>query len=260
MRKVVILGILGLACARLGGLPREPDGEAVIEVRGAALRGGPFRLGASDLSRLPRGKVQGIDPATGRGEEFEGVPLLLLVSQRVDLLPGADVVVVRTAGKEALPIPLPVVRHLEPVLADRAGGARLPARVLAWPSATQPGLLRDPRLAGWWARDVTALEIVEWRKTYGPALAPPPGAGDAARRGAGFFGDRCVSCHRMRTVGGEAGPDLTTVASRLASAPFAALLEGHPGWVRPGGEPPGTRDLQDLRSFLEAVAASPSAR
>ncbi len=260
MRKVVILGVLGLACARLGGLPRDPEGEAVVEVRGAALRGGPFRLGASDLGHLPRAKVRGIEPATGAEQEFEGVPLLLLVASRVDLEPGADLVVVRTARKEALPIPIPVIRHLEPVLADRAGGVRLAARVLAWPSATQPGLLRDPRMAAWWAREVTALEIVEWRKTFGPALAPPPGAGDAARRGAAIFGERCVSCHRMRTVGGEAGPDLTTVASRLAPAPFAGLLEGHPGWVRPGAERPGTREVADLRSFLEAVAASPSAR
>lgn len=260
MRKVVILGVLGLACARLGGLPRDPEGEAVLEVRGAALRGGPFRLGASDLAGLPRGKVQGVDPSTGREQEFEGVRLLPLVAERVDLKPGADVVIVRTAAKEALPIPLPVIRHLEPVLADRAGGARLPARVLAWPSATQPGLLRDPRVAAWWARDVTALEIVEWRRTYGPALAPPPGAGDAARRGAAIFGERCVSCHRMRTVGGEAGPDLTNVASRLAPAPFTELLGDHPGWVRPGAERPGRGEAEDLRAFLEAVAASPSAR
>lgn len=260
MRKVAILGVLGLACARLGGLPGNPEGEAVLEVSGAALRGGPFRLGSADLARLPRGKVRGIDPATGREQEYEGTPLLLLVAGRVDLQPGADLVVVRTARKEALPIPLPVIRHLEPVLADRAGGARLAERVLAWPSATQPGLLRDPRVAAWWARDVAALEIVEWRRTYGPALAPPPGATDAARRGATIYGERCISCHRMRSVGGEAGPDLTTVASRLGPTPFASFLKGHPGWGRAGAEPPGTREGEDLRSFLEAVAASPSAR
>jgi len=256
MRKLIGLAAFGLACAALGRLPTTPQGDTVLEVRGA-VTGGPHRLGRADLERLPRRTVRGADPATGQERSYEGASVLALVVERVELKPGADVVVVRTTDKAAIVVPLPVVRHLRPVLADRADGERLPARILAWPTAEQPGFARDPRAATWWATDVTAFEIFEWRKTYGPALAPPPGAVDAARRGSTWYGERCISCHRIRGVGGDRGPELTAVASRLGHAPFLGLLEKHAGWGGASGDPPGARDGEDLWSFLRAVAESP---
>ncbi len=114
----------------------------------------------------------------------------------------------------------------------------------------------DPRAGLWWARDVVAFEIVDWQKTYGAALATPDGAADGARRGSGWYGERCISCHRMRGVGGERGPDLTTVAARIRPAPFAALLEKHPGWTGTGGDPPGEEAASEVWAFLRAVAAA----
>lgn len=263
MRKIIGLGaFVGLAallgaCSAMGRLPSTAEGETVLEVSGA-VKGGPYRLGRADLARLPRRSVRGTDPTTGTERLYEGVSLLALAVERVELAPGADVVVVRTSDKAAVVVPIPVIRQLRPVLADQADGTRIPARVLAWPTADQPGLERDPRAASWWARDVTALELAEWRRSFGPALAAPEGATDSARRGSAWYGERCISCHRMRGVGGDRGPELTQVASRLDREPFLHLLEGHPGWsgLR-GGDPPGPRDADDVWSFLRAVAESP---
>ena len=103
-----------------------------------------------------------------------------------------------------------------------------------------------------------AFEIVEWQRAYAPALAIPDGATDDARRGATWYGDRCIRCHKMRGVGGDRGPDLTTVAGRIGAVPFTAHLERHPGWAETAVEPPGPLGAQELWSFLRAAAASPA--
>ena len=251
---VVLLAVA--ACSSSGPrLPRAAHGEQVIEIRGA-LDGGPYVLGEEDLARLPRHSVRGVDPVTGREASWEGTPLALLVSDRVAPKKGTDTVIVRTANGEAIPIPLTVIRQLHPVLADRADGAPIAPRVVAWPNLEQAGLPTDPRQATWWARGPRALEFVYWQRTLGMALAAPPGAPDRARHGSGEYAARCVGCHRLRTAGGERGPDLTNVAGRLSYGRFREFMRGHPKPGDAGAEPPNPDASEDLWVFLRSVAAS----
>jgi mono/diheme cytochrome c family protein len=258
MRKSwIVLGLLA-ACANRGYLPPTPHGEKVLEVRGA-LKYGTYALGRADLARLPRRTVRGVDPVTGRTATWEGVSVVALVIERVELAKsGADTAIVRTADRSAIPIPLTVIRQWRPVLADRADGEPLATPVLAWPTLEQRGIETDPRSEGWWARDVVAFELADWQRALGPSLAAPDGSPDAARRGASFYADRCLRCHRVRGAGGERGPDLTTVAARLGQGAFASLLDRHPGWKGPVGEPAGPETADELWSFLRVVAASPA--
>jgi mono/diheme cytochrome c family protein len=254
MRKLGVLLLTAAACSSAPRLPSSPHGAPVLEVRGA-VKGGPFALGRADLEALPRLSVRGEEPESRRTAAWDGTSVAALVSERVQAAKGADTVIVRTADRAAVPVPLVLIRQLKPVLADHADGARLAQPVLAWPTEQQKGLASDPRAATWWARDVVAFELVEWQRTFGPALAPPDGAADAARRGAGIYAESCISCHRMRGVGGERGPELTTVAARLGADAFTALLAKHPGWhQRPAGEhEPET--ASELWTFLRTVAA-----
>lgn len=259
MRKLGLAPVVLVLAACSGGgarLPKAAQGAQVLEVRGA-VKHGPFALGRADLDRLPRRSVRGVDVVSGAAAEWEGISVAAIVSDRVELAKGADTVIVRTSEGAAIPIPLTLVRQLKPVLADRANGTRLPAPVLAWPTLEQRGLETDPRARAWWAREVVAFEIVEWQRTFGSALATPDGAPDAARRGSAWYGERCVTCHKMRGAGGSRGPDLTTVAARLRQAPFEALLETHPGWATAGGDTPGAEGAVELWAFLRAVATSP---
>ncbi len=258
MRKsCIVLGLL-LACANRGYLPSTAQGEKVLEVRGA-LKYGPYALGRADLARLPRRTVRGVDPVTGRTASWEGVSVSALVVERVELAKGgADTAIVRTADRAAIPIPLTVIRQWRPVLADRADGEPLATPVLAWPTLEQRGIETDPRSEGWWARGVVAFELVDWQRAFAPSLAAPDGSPDAARRGSSFYADRCLRCHRVRSAGGERGPDLTTVTARLGLERFSSLLERHPGWKGPVGEPAGADAADELWSFLRVVAASPA--
>lgn len=249
----ILLLAFAAACSSKPRLPAAPHGAPVVEVRGA-LRGGPHALGRADLEQLPRLKVVGQEPRSGTMAVWEGTSVATLVSERVQLQKGADTAIVRTADRAAIPVPLTMIRQLKPVLADHADGVRLGASVLAWPTDHQRGLATDPRSATWWARDVVAFEIVEWQRTFGPALEAPEGSVDRARVGASLYGDSCIACHRMRGVGGERGPDLTTVASRLGPAAFAALLPSHPGWRERGITEIGPEATTALWSFLTAVA------
>jgi mono/diheme cytochrome c family protein len=257
MRKfgIFLLSAAAAACSSRPRLPATPHGDPVVEVRGA-LRGGPYVLGRADLEKLPRLEVVGEEPRSRRSAVWEGTSVAALVSERVELRKGADTVIVRTADRAAIPVPLTMIRQLKPVLADRADGARLGASVLAWPTAHQQGLQTDPRAGTWWARDVIAFDVVEWQRTFGPALAAPDGAADGARRGASLYGDSCITCHRLRGVGGERGPDLTNVASRLRPAAFTALLPSHPGWRERGITELGPEAASALWTFLRAVAAT----
>jgi mono/diheme cytochrome c family protein len=252
MRKLALLPVLALAaCSSRPRLPPSAQGTAIVEIRGA-VKGGPFALGRADLDQLPRLGVDGVEPQTGKAASWEGTSVAALVSDRVELQRGADTVVVRTGDRTAVPVPLTVIRQLKPVLADRADGTRLATPVLAWPRDL--GLATDPRAPAWWARDPIAFEVVDWQRTYGPALATPDGAADAARRGAGVYAESCISCHRMRGVGGERGPELTTVGSRLRAAAFAALLPGHPGWENRDTQGSGAEAATELWTFLRSVA------
>jgi hypothetical protein len=255
MRKVgfLLLSAVAACSSKPPRLPASAQGTALIEVLGA-VKGGPHALGSADLERLPRLTIKGAEPRTGRVTEWEGNSVAALVSDRVDLKKGADTAIVRTAARAAIPVPLTVIRQLKPVLADRADGVRIATGVVAWPTAEQAGLATDPRAVSWWARDLVALEIVDWQRTYGPALAPPEDARDDARRGAGVYAESCISCHRVRGAGGQRGPDLSTVASRIHAESFVALLPTHPGWkerrVRDGGE----QASADVWAFLRSIA------
>jgi mono/diheme cytochrome c family protein len=228
----------------------------LLEVRGA-VREGPHALGAADLDRLPKVEVRGTDPRTGETAAFGGTPLKVLVSDRVNLAKGADTAVIHTADGRAIPVPLVVIRQLGPVLAIRANGARLAKPIVAWPTEAQRGFATDPRAISWWARDVVAIEVVLWQKTYAPALAPPEGASDEARRGAEVYVESCIGCHKLRGMGGERGPELGAVAERLASDAFVALLPGHPGAAERR-----LRDTSDawgpeVWAFLRVMATAP---
>jgi mono/diheme cytochrome c family protein len=253
--RTVLLLLLAAACSFGPRLPRTATGETVLEV-GGKLRGGPHPLGDRDLAALPQRKVRGIDPGTGREATYEGADLATIL-ERVDRERGVDTVIVRTRAREAAPVPLWIVWQFRPVLADRADGVPLPARILAWPNVEQGGLSGDPRAVAWWAHGVDALEFVSW-PVYARAVAPPAGAADAVRLGAGEFRLRCVGCHAVRGVGGTAGPDLTDGAERLDPAEFARAVRAHTVW--PPSRPdlaPTSEDTQNVRSYLAALAASP---
>lgn len=252
-KRSVGLIFLAVACSGSPKLPRSPDGAAVLEVRGA-VKHGPYALGRGDLERLPRGAVRGVDPAGGDAALFEGPSVAAVVSERVEVTPGADTVIVRTGDHAAVPVPLTMIRQLKPVLAERKDGVHLTPRVLAWPNAEQRAINTDPRARSWWARDVLAFEIVDWQRTYGPALAAPVGASDDARRGSAHFAERCVSCHKVRGAGGARGPDLTTVAARMRAEPFSELLTGHPGMEERAAEEPAAQRTIEVWTFLRAVA------
>lgn len=253
MRKqtALLAVLLAAACSAGPKLPRSAQGAAVIEVRGA-VKGGPFQLGRAQLDALPRRTVRGQDPVTGLRAAYEGVSLAALVVERVELTKGADHVLVRTADRRAVPIPLTLVRQLRPVLADRVDGAPLGEPVLAWPTEEQRGLETDPRARLWWARGVVALELVNGFTTLGRALAVPAGAQEGARLGAELFGARCIACHRIRDAGGEKGPDLTRLAGRMTGEAFHGRLSGHPGWLERGPET-GEASARQVWAFLLAV-------
>lgn len=258
MRKLAVLvASLFAACSGAPRLPKVSQGAPVLEVRGAVKRG-PFALGRADLRALPRRTFRGIDPDTRTEANWSGASVAALVSDRVELARGADTAIARTADGAAIPIPLVVIRRLQPVVADEANGARLATSVIAWPTLDAPGLETDPRAAGWWAKDVVAFEIVEWQRAFAPALAMPEGAPDGARRGAAAFAERCISCHRVRGVGGLKGPELTGVTERMGPAPFQALLLDHPGTPPPNGERDGSELTEEVWSFLRAAADASS--
>ncbi|GAO02775.1 c-type cytochrome [Anaeromyxobacter sp. PSR-1] len=254
MRKPTVLLLVLAACSSGPRLPHVTPSETEVEVRGA-VKGGPYPLGRAELAALPQRSVRGLDPESGRAATWEGTALAALVSDRVERTRGADVVIVRTRDRRAVPVPLTLVRQLQPVLADRADGQPLPERVIAWPTFDQRGLETDPRARLWWARGVVALELANSFTTYGRALAVPDGAADGARLGADRFGARCIGCHRVRKAGGEAGPNLSRLTDRMtADALYARMRAGHPGWSD-GPEDPGPAAARQVWSFLRAVAA-----
>ncbi len=254
MRKLGILLLSLAACSGGPRLPKNPSGPPALTI-GGAVKGGPFSLGRADLEKLPRRAVRGVDPAAGREAVWEGPSVDELVSKRVEAQKGADTVLVRTADRAAIAIPLTLLLQNKAVLADHMDGVRI-SNVLAWPTLEQRGFETDPRAGLWWAHDVLAFDLVDSQRTFGPALATPDGAPEGARRGSTLFGERCMGCHKMRGVGGDRGPELTTVAARMRQAPFSELLHRHPGWRAPRGDDPGEQGATDMWAFLHAVAVA----
>jgi len=240
------------ACSSAPALPRQPDGAAVLEVRGD-IEGDARSLGSRDLAHLQQRTVRGTDPATGRTASWSGVDLHALV-ERVRKKPGVDTLVVRTADGAAAPMSLSVVRQLRPVLAAVADGEPLTSPVVAWPTQDQPGLQRDPRLAGWWAVKPIALELVRWPRAFGARLAAPAGSPEGARPGSGLFVQRCVVCHTVRGAGGSRGPELTAWASSHDEAALNARLGKHPGRTV---DDPDSDIVPPLYAYLSSIAKAP---
>jgi mono/diheme cytochrome c family protein len=256
MTKLPTLVAIALAAGACGGgpeLPRAPRGEKVLELRGAIERA-PMPVGTEDLAKVPRGKVQGRDPVTGREATWEGTSLAALtrfVRPRKKVV--IDTIVLRTRDGEAVPVPLTLVHQLKPVLV-RAEGA--PGFLVAWPNLEQVGLAADPRAPGWWARGVDAIDFVPWPQAYGAALAPPLGSTTPARQGAGVFATRCVACHALRGAGGTVGPPLTLVGTSLDGRGFDAAIAKH-AFERRGLAPPDDAQRGQLWAYLQAVARAP---
>lgn len=238
MRKRWLLAWLGAWGALLGAaagaacggarLPARPAGEADLTVRGQ-VKGGPYFLRRADLGALPREAFTALPPGAPAALRLEGLSLRALLEDTLQPAQGADTLVVVTADGLAVPLTFGLIRQYGPILADRADGAPVALR-LAWPNLDQRGLDADPRAPLWWASPVEAMEVVSWGGTWGRVLRPPPGAGDAARLGAGQYGLRCAPCHRFHGVGGGKGPALDGAAARLGEAAFVAAVRAHPGW------------------------------
>lgn len=247
------LALAALSCAApKSKLPAKPDGASALEVKGE-IKGGPVQLGEADLARLPQRKVKGTDPHSGRTAEWEGTDLAAILA-RVVARPGSDTVTIRTADGVAVPLNLSKIQQYRPVIATRVDGQPVSPNRLAWPNADQPGLVRDPRHRPWWATGVVAVEIAPWSRTYGRALAVPPGASEGARPGGGLFVERCVFCHEMRGVGGKKGPELTRWAEQNDLAALSGRLAGHPGRLPEDQE---AEFVPPLHAYLSAMVKAP---
>jgi len=163
--------------------------------------------------------------------------------------------VFHTVERMQVAVPLSIVRQLRPALADRAEGAKLEGRLVAWPNAAQPGMTTDPRAPAWWAHGVTAVEVVSAARTLGRALYLPEAAPPGARAGASLYAQRCLACHRLRGAGGLRGPELTRVAARLGPGELTRRLEGHPGWSIAGQADPSSLAAAQLDAFLRTISA-----
>jgi hypothetical protein len=244
----------------------------VLTVRGK-VEHGPFLFGTGDLPGLPRRSFQARHPATGRTVLFEGLSLAEILSSKLAMQERADTLVLRSRDGSAVPVPLVLVKQWKPILADRAdgrplaewaleAGARVGPLLLAWPNVDNPGLATDPRAPAFWAGAVDAVEVVVWRQTWGRALRVPPGAPDAARLGADAILYRCMTCHRLRGVGGERAPELTRVVGSAGPDAFATRMRAHLAKVRPvpaPGEGEGEA-LGGIARFLAAVEVATPAK
>ena len=180
-------------------------GSAVLEVRGA-VKGGPFALGAAHLAALPRRTRARRGSGHRAARALGGTSLAALVLERVELTEGADTVLVRTADRQAVPIPLTLVRQLPPgpggprrrrAARERgAGVAHLEQRGLASRSAR--AALVGARRGGARAGQLAA----HLRPRSPRPRARPDGRGSARS----VFGARCIACHRLRERGRRARP------------------------------------------------------
>ena len=247
--------MLGLSLGGCRGprLTLVPSGPQLLSVQGQ-VAGGPFALGRADLSRLPRAAFEAVDPAAGRRARFEGVPLGPLLTDRIERRPGADTAVFETSDGLRLALPVAALEAQRALLADRIDGGEATLQ-LAWPNLEQPGLDRDPRGELRWAHQIVSIELIRWEASWGPALAAPLGASDAARRGAGQLLLRCAPCHAVAGVGGRRGPPLDGAPARLGPVRFEAAVRDHPGWSdRVGPElTPDGEVLAELQAFLAAA-------
>jgi hypothetical protein len=255
--RVLVLAAIA-ACA--GPRPRPPRGEVVFSVTGR-VQEGPYRFGRDDLPRLPRRAFRAIAPGSGSPARFEGVAVLALLQDAVELEVDADTVVFHGREGYRAAVPVGALRQLRPVLADQVGDALVGAwrseaapLVLAWPNVEVPGIDSDPRMRWWWVPGVTTVELVSWTATYGRVLAVPRGASDDARLGAGAVATQCMGCHRVRGVGGTRGRELTGGGARRDLAAFAVSLREHLKLVGKASAPETSpAAVRQIDAFLRAL-------
>jgi mono/diheme cytochrome c family protein len=251
MRNLLLaLALLAGACA--GWRSRKATGEAVLSIAGKVEQG-PYTFGRADLTTLPRRSFRAVPPGGDAPVKYDGVAVAAVLSDIVEL--GKDVDTVVFFGKDGyvVPIPMAAVRQLRPVLADVVGGSPTTSLQLAWPNVDQPGIDTDPRMRWWWVPGVSKLELHGWVATYGRALRVPPGGSDDARLGADAFSVQCMGCHKLRTVGGTRGPDLTQIASHRDPQALAASMREHLERVGPPDNEPAPSALRQIAAFLREV-------
>jgi hypothetical protein len=258
MRNRLLALVVLAACA--GPRPKPPRGEVVFSVVGR-VEEGPYRFGRDDLPHLPKRAFRAVAPGSSAAVRFEGVAIHVLLLDAVDVRPDADAVVFHGKDGYRAAVPLSVLRQLEPVLAyqvgDGSAGAWRPEAaplVLAWPNVDAPGIDSDPRMRGWWVPGVTTVELVSWIPTYGRALVVPRGASADARLGAGAVATECMTCHRVRGVGGTRGRELTGRATGRDLEAFAVSLRAHEKVVGKASAPdvaPAT--ARQIDAFLRAA-------
>jgi mono/diheme cytochrome c family protein len=258
----LLAGSAVLACTG-AQKPQPPKGTPVLTISGK-VEHGPFIYGSEDLATLPQRKFKAVDPHLGREVEFSGISIGELID-KLTLAKNADTAVLRTRDGIDVAIPLIRLKVHKPVLATAMDGAPLPPELgtpyAAWPNIDDPGLDTDPRVRPWWwLANVTTVDVIEWDKTYSRALRVPSGAGDAARLGAATYGTYCVQCHKLRTVGGTRGPELTAVMKNYDLPSFTAYV-GDPRSKNPKSTMPsfralGDRTIQNVAAYLKAVQES----
>ncbi len=230
MRTRLLLATSLLACSTPRPFPTR--GEPVVSFEGK-VEAGPHRIGAEDLKALPRRAFAATAPAGGAPARFEGMAIASFLADKIELKRDADLAIFRGEGGRAAAVPLTAIRQLKPVLADTVDGAPISGwrkeaspLQLAWPVQEWPGIDSDPRLRWWWVGAVTKVELASWSATYGKALRVPPGASDAARLGADVLATSCMSCHRVRDMGGTKGPELTVAVAGEPKS-FATAMRDH---------------------------------
>lgn len=221
---------------------------------------GAYRFGADDLLTLPRRGFKAVTPWVPDPMTFDGISVVGVLSEAVSLAGDADTAVFYGERGYRAAVPLPVIRQMRPILADRASGGPLAGwrtgaapLQLAWPTLDHPGIDTDPRLRWWWVGGVSRVELQTWTKTYGKALRVPVGARDDARRGSELVSISCITCHQVRGTGGTAGPPLT--AAPRDPARFAGYLSDHFAKVSASASAPAisAADAARIAAFLRAV-------
>lgn len=79
----------------------------------------------------------------------------------------------------------------------------------------------------------------------------------AAGKGEQIFNQKCAMCHKVKGKGGEIGPELTKVSSRLKEADIIAQLES-PKKKNPSSSMPSFKalpkaDMQELLGYLKTL-------
>jgi mono/diheme cytochrome c family protein len=259
MRKRVLLALALVACS--APRPRPPRGDPALTVEGR-VENGPFVFGLEDLASLPRRAFSAAAPFPdgAASARFEGVTFPALLNATLEVMRDGDTAVFHGEGGMLAVVPVPVLRQLEPVLADRVDGGAVRAwrpgarpLQLAWPNLDNPGVDSDPRMRWWWVTGVHTVALQSWRMTFGKALRVPPGAPDEARLGADLVSSQCVGCHRVRGTGGTRGPALTREPP-LSRERLLGMLGGHLREQLEQGPELTRAEAGAVAAFLEAVA------